>query len=163
MSGNNNNNKEVVLTYEGLKKLENELEYLRGEKRREVAERMKQAKSFGDISENSEYDEARLEQAQIEQRIIQLENTLKNARIIDEDEVNTEKVSIGCKVKILDMDYNEEIEFQIVGSTEADPDEKKISNESPVGSALIGNSVGAVVDVQVPNGTAKFKILEITK
>ena len=160
MSGND---KEVVLTYEGLKKLEKELEYFRGDRRREVAERMKQAKSFGDISENSEYDEARLEQAQIEQRIMELENTLKNARIIDEDDVNTEKVSIGCKVKILDMEFNEEIEFQIVGSTEANPDENKISNESPVGSALIGNSTEAVVDVQVPNGTAKFKILEITK
>jgi len=162
MSGNNND-KEVVLTYEGLKKLESELEHYRGERRREVAERMKQAKSFGDISENSEYDEARLEQAHIEQKIIQLENTLKNAVIIDEDDVNTEKVSIGCKVRVHDPDADEEIEFHIVGSTESNPDEDKISNESPVGSALIGNSVNTVVSVQVPNGLIKFKILEITK
>ena len=160
---NNGKEKEVILTYEGLKKLETELDYFRGAKRREVAERMKQAKSFGDISENSEYDEARLEQAQVEQKIIQLENTLKHARIIDEDDVTTEKVSIGCKVRILDISFNEEIEFQIVGSTEANPEENKISDESPVGSALIGNSVDSVVDVQTPNGTVKFKILEITK
>ena len=164
MSANNNTNgKEVILTYEGLKKLENELDHFRGERRREVAERMKQAKSFGDISENSEYDEARLEQAQIEQRIAQLEGILKNARIIDEDEVSTEKVSIGCKVKIVDVDYDEEIEFQIVGSTEANPNENKISDESPVGSALIGKTINAVVKVQVPNGVASFRILEITK
>ena len=157
------NDKEVVLTYEGLKKLENELEYYRSDRRREVAERMKQAKSFGDISENSEYDEARLEQAQIEQRIIQLESTLKNARIIDEDDVNTEKVSIGCKVKILDIDADEVFEFQIVGSTESNPDESRISNESPVGGALIGHSANATVSVQTPDGVIKFKILEIAK
>ncbi|MDR1061901.1 MAG: transcription elongation factor GreA [Clostridiales bacterium] len=155
--------KEVVLTYEGLKKLESDLEYFRGEKRREVAERMKQAKSFGDISENSEYDEARIEQAQVESRILQLENTLKNARIIDEDDVSTEKVSIGCKVRILDMEFNDEMEFHIVGSTEANPDENKISNESPVGGALVGKEAGQIVDVQAPNGALKFKILEITK
>jgi transcription elongation factor GreA len=124
---------------------------------------MKQAKSFGDISENSEYDEARLEQAQVEQKIIQLENTLKHARVIDEEDVNTEKVSIGCRVKILDIDFNEEIEFQIVGSTEANPAEHKMSNESPVGNALLGHSAGEDVEVQVPNGVAKFRILEITK
>jgi transcription elongation factor GreA len=162
-SNANGAEKEVVLTYEGLKKLESDLEYFRGEKRREVAERMKQAKSFGDISENSEYDEARIEQAQVESRILQLENTLKNARIIDEDDVTTEKVSIGCNVKILDIEFDEEMEFHIVGSTEANPDENKISNESPVGSALMGNGAGSVVDVQAPGGMLKFKILEITK
>jgi len=155
--------KEVVLTYEGLKKLENDLDYYRGEKRREVAERMKQAMSFGDLSENSEYDEARIEQAQVEQKILQLENTLKHARIIDDDDVTTEIVSIGCKVKILDLEYNEEIEFHVVGSTEANPDENKISNESPVGAALLGKEVNNVVDVQVPNGVSKFRILEIKK
>jgi transcription elongation factor GreA len=124
---------------------------------------MKQAKSFGDISENSEYDEARIEQAQVESRILQLENTLKNARIIDEDDVSTEKVSIGCKVRILDMEFNDEMEFHIVGSTESNPDENKISNESPVGSALVGKEAGNIVDVQAPNGVLKFKILEITK
>jgi len=155
--------KEVLLTYEGLKKLESDLEYYRGEKRREVAERMKQAKSFGDISENSEYDEARMEQAQVEARILQLENTLKNARIIDEDDVNTEKVSIGCRVRILDQEFDEESEFHIVGSTEANPIENRISNESPVGAALLGKGVGAVVEVQTPSGLLHFKVLEITK
>jgi transcription elongation factor GreA len=156
-------NKEVVLTYEGLKKLEEELEYLKGVKRREIAERIKQALSFGDISENSEYDEAKNEQAQVEGRIIQLETMLKRAKVIDEDEVSTEKVSIGSKVKLLDLEYNEEVEYSIVGSTEADPSKFKISNESPVGSALIGKTKDSVVDVVVPDGIIKFKILEIYK
>ena len=159
----NNKEKEVLLTFEGLKKLESDLDYYRGEKRREVAERMKQAKSFGDISENSEYDEARIEQAQVESQIILWENMLKNARIIDEDEVTTEKVSIGCKVLLLDMGYKEKIEFHIVGSTEANPSENKISNESPVGNALLGCEVNQVVEVQVPDGVSKFKVLEINK
>ncbi|MDR1439659.1 MAG: transcription elongation factor GreA [Clostridiales bacterium] len=162
-SGANGAEKEIVLTYEGLKKLESDLEYHRGEKRREVAERMKQAMSFGDISENSEYDEAIIEQAEVETRILQLESTLNNARIIDEDDVSTEKVGIGCKVRVLDMEFDDEMEFHIVGSTESDPDEKKISNESPVGSALVGQEVGKIVDVQAPSGVLKFKILEITK
>src|SRR5690242_12335530 len=128
-------NKEVVLTYEGLKKLEDELEVLKGVKRREIAERIKQALSFGDISENSEYDEAKNEQAHIEGRIVQLENMLKHAKVIDEDEVSTDAVSLGSKVKLLDMEFDEEVEYYIVGSTEADPGKFKISNESPVGSA----------------------------
>lgn len=155
--------KEVVLTYEGLKKLEEELEYLRGVKRKEIAERIKQALSFGDISENSEYDEAKNEQAQMEGRIAQLETMLKNAKVIDEEDVSTEKVSIGSKVKLLDMEYNEETEYQIVGSTEADPSRQKISNESPVGSALMGKKKGNVVEVSVPDGVIKFKILKIHK
>ena len=159
----NNKEKEVLLTVEGLKKLESDLDYYRGEKRREVAERMKQAKSFGDLSENSEYDEARIEQAQVEAQIVQWENMLKNARIIDEDEVTTEKVSIGCKVSLLDIGFDEKIEFHIVGSTEANPAENKISNESPVGNALLGSEVNQVVEVQVPNGIAKFKVLQISK
>jgi transcription elongation factor GreA len=152
------NSKEVVLTYEGLKKLEEELEFLRGVKRKEIAERIKQALSFGDISENSEYDEAKNEQAQMEGRIIQLENMLKKAKVIDEDDVSTEKVTLGSKVKLLDIEFNEETEYQIVGSTEADPGKQKISNESPVGSALIGKKKGNVIEVSVPDGVIKFKI-----
>ncbi len=155
--------KEVVLTYEGLKKLEEELEYLKGVKRREIAERIKQALSFGDISENSEYDEAKNEQAHIEGRIAQLETMLKNAKVIDEDEVSTESVSLGSKVKLLDMEFKEEVEYHIVGSTEADPSKFKISNESPVGRALMGRKKGNVVEVSVPDGIIKFKILKIHK
>ncbi len=155
--------KEVVLTYEGLKKLEEELEFLRGSKRKEVAERIKQALSFGDISENSEYDEAKNEQAQVEGRIIQLELMLKNARLIDEDEVKTDVVSLGSKVKLFDIEFDEEIEYHIVGSTEANPMKSKISNESPVGAALMGHKKNEVVEVLVPDGTIKFKILEISK
>lgn len=156
-------NKEVILTYEGLKKLEEELEYLRGVKRKEIAERIKQALSFGDISENSEYDEAKNEQAHMEGRIVQLESMLKHAKVIDEDEVNTDVVSLGSKVKLLDMEFNEEVEYHIVGSTEADPRKSKISNESPVGSALIGKKTGSVVEVSVPDGVIKFKVLQIYK
>ncbi len=155
--------KEVVLTYEGLKKLEEELEFLRGTKRKEVAERIKQALSFGDISENSEYDEAKNEQAQMEGRIIQLESMLKHARVIDEDDVNTDAVGLGSKVKIHDMEFDEEVVYHIVGSTEANPLKSKISNESPVGAALMGHKKDEIVEVQVPDGTMKFKILEISK
>lgn len=156
-------NKQVVLTYEGLKKLEEELEFLKSVKRREIAERIKQALSFGDISENSEYDEAKNEQAHMEGRIAQLESLLKYAKVIDEDEVSTEKVNIGSKVRLLDMEYNEEVEYHIVGSTEANPSKQKISNESPVGSALMDKVRGDVVEVAVPDGIIKFKILEILK
>lgn len=155
--------KEVVLTYEGLKKLEEELEFLRGTKRKEVAERIKQALSFGDISENSEYDEAKNEQAQVEGRIVQLESMLKHARLIDEDEVKTDVVSLGSKVKLFDVEFEEKVEYLIVGSTEANPLKSKISNESPVGAALMGHKVGEIVEVQVPDGAIKFKILEISK
>jgi transcription elongation factor GreA len=155
--------KEVVLTYEGLKKLEEELEFMRGTKRKDIAERIKQALSFGDISENSEYDEAKNEQAQVEGRIVQLESMLKHARVIDEDEVNTDVVSLGSKVKLLDMEYNEEVLYHIVGSTEADPSKSKISNESPVGSALMNKKKGSVVEVSVPDGMIKFKVLSISK
>ncbi len=156
-------NKEVVLTYEGLQKLEQELEFLKTVKRREVAERIKQALSFGDISENSEYDEAKNEQAHVEGRIVQLENMLKNAKVIDEDDIKTDVVSLGSKVILLDMEYNEEIEYYIVGSAEANPSEFKISNESPVGRALMGKEKGTVVDVVVPDGIAKYKIIDIKK
>lgn len=155
--------KQVILTYEGLEKLEKELEYLKITKRRQIAERIKHALSFGDISENSEYDEAKNEQAQIETRIVQIENMLKNAQIIDEEDVNTDSVSLGCRVKVLDIEMDEEVEYYIVGSMEADPAKSKISNESPVGKALIGKKVGDIVDVQVPAGTIQLKILNIDK
>ena len=155
--------KEVVLTYEGLKKLEEELEFLRGTKRKEVAERIKQALSFGDISENSEYDEAKNEQAQVEGRIVQLESMLKHARLIDEDDVKTDVVSLGAKVRLFDIEFEEEVLYLIVGSTEANPLKSKISNESPVGAALMGHKVDDIVEVQVPDGAIKFKILEISK
>jgi len=155
--------KEVILTYEGLKKLEEELEQLRGPKRMEIKERIKQALSFGDISENSEYDEAKNEQAYIEGRIAQIEAMLKNARVIDEEDVSTDKVTIGSKVTLLDMELNEEIVYTIVGSTEADPINFKISNESPVGSALMHKKKGETIEVNVPAGILKFKILKIEK
>jgi transcription elongation factor GreA len=156
-------NKEVVLTFEGLKKLEQELEYLKSVKRREVAERIKQALSFGDISENSEYDEAKNEQAQVEGRIVQLEGMLKRAKVIDEDDIKTDVVSIGSKVSIFDMEFEEEVEYYIVGSTEADPSKYKISNESPVGKALIGKAKDEIVEVKVPDGVIKYKIIDIRK
>jgi transcription elongation factor GreA len=155
--------KEVILTYEGLKKLEEELEQLRGPKRMEIKERIKVALSFGDISENSEYDEAKNEQAYVEGRIAQLEAMLKNARVIDEEDVSTEKVTIGSKVRLLDMEYNDEIVYTIVGSTEANPAQFKISNESPVGAALMHKKKGNIVEVAVPDGILKFKILKIEK
>ena len=156
-------NKEVILTCEGLKKLEKELEFLKGTKRREIAERIKQALSFGDISENSEYDEAKNEQGQIETRIAQIETMLKHAKVIDEDEVRTDRVTLGSKVKLLDIEYDEQLDYQIVGSTEANPSESKISNESPVGKALMGKEKGDIIEVSVPDGIIKFKILEIHK
>ncbi|MGI6623591.1 MAG: transcription elongation factor GreA [Clostridiaceae bacterium] len=155
--------KEVLLTNEGLKKLEEELEFLRGERRKEIAERIKQALAFGDISENSEYDEAKNEQAQNEGRIMQLETMLKNATIIDEDEIDTQVVNLGTKVKIRDIKSKEEYDYQIVGSTEADPASNRISNESPVGSALLGHQVGDIVDIEVPGGKIRFKIVNIYK
>lgn len=156
-------NKEIVLTYEGLKKLEEELDYLKSVKRREVAEKIKIALGYGDLSENSEYDEAKSEQANLEIRIIQIENMLKNAKVIDEDDIKTDAVSVGSKVKLLDQEFNEEIEYNVVGSTEADPSQNKISNESPLGAALIGKKVGNIVEVKAPAGEIKYKILAITK
>lgn len=156
-------NKEVVLTKEGYKNLEEELENLKSVKRMEIAERIKQALSFGDISENSEYDEAKNEQAYVESKIIQVENMLKYSRVIDEDEVKTDAVSLGSKVVVLDMEYKEEVEYHIVGSTEANPMDYKISNESPVGRALLGKKKGKTVSVEVPEGIVKYKILDIHK
>ncbi len=156
--------KQVLLTYEGLKKLEDELDNLKVVRRKDVAEKIKQALAFGDLSENSEYDEAKNEQAQVELRIVQLETMLKNAKIIDEDEIDTDEVSVGSKVKVLDIEFDEEVEYTIVGSTEADPAQFKISNESPIGRALLGRVVGETVKANVPSGDElEFKVLEISK
>ena len=157
------NSKQILLTYDGLQKLESELEYLKTQKRKEVAETIKQALSFGDLSENSEYDEAKNEQAQVEARIVQLEKMLKNAKVIDQDELDLQSVSIGTTVKVYDVEFDEEIEYIIVGSTEADPDNFKISDESPVGKALIGHSINDVVKVDTPGGELEFKVLDIRK
>ena len=154
---------ETLLTYEGLKKLEEELEYLKTQKRREIAERIKVALGFGDLSENSEYDEAKNEQAQVEMRIVELENKLRNVKIIDEDDIETKTVQVGNIVQVLDVEYNEKVEYKIVGSTEADIAENKISNESPIGKALLGRKKNDVVDVETPGGMLQFKILKITK
>ncbi|MBC7765280.1 MAG: transcription elongation factor GreA, partial [Hyphomonadaceae bacterium] len=153
-------NKEIILTYEGLEKLEKELEFLKEVKRNEIAEKIKQARDFGDLSENAEYDEAKNEQGHVEVRIVQLENMLKHARVIDEDDIDTVAVSVGSKVILQDMQEGDTIEYTIVGSTEANPKAGKISNESPVGSALVGKSIGQEVNITVPDGVITFKILE---
>lgn len=153
--------KKYVITYGGVRKLEKELEYLKTTKRREIREKIKLALSFGDLSENSEYDEAKNDQAFVEGRIVQIENMLKNADVIDESDLKSGIISVGSKVTVKDYQFDEEIEFFIVGSAEADPVENKISNESPVGSALIGKKVGDEVDVNVPDGVDKYKILAI--
>jgi len=156
-------NRETILTPEGVAKLEQELQYLKTVRRREVAARIKTAIAFGDLSENSEYDEAKNEQAFIEGRIVTLENMLKNAKVIDDEDITTDVVSIGSTVKVLDVEFDEVLEYTIVGSAEADPSQNKISNESPVGRSLIGQTKGSEVEVAIPDGTIKFKILEINK
>lgn len=155
--------KEVLLTYEGMKAREEELEYLKTQKRKEISEKIKVALGFGDLSENAEYDEAKNEQAEVEMRIIKLEKMLKNAKIIDDDSISTDSVTLGCKVKVLDMDFDEEAEYYIVGSTEADPNQNKVSDESPVGKALLGAKSGETVTVAAPNGEFEMKILEISR
>ena len=155
--------KEVILTLEGLKKLEQEMELLKTTKRREVAARIKQAIEFGDISENSEYEDAKNEQAFIEGRILTLEKMLRNARLIDEVDIHTDVVSVGSTVVIKDIEFDEDIEYTIVGSAEADPGANKISNESPVGRAILGQGIGSIVEVTVPAGVLKYKILNIHK
>ncbi|HLR21247.1 MAG TPA: transcription elongation factor GreA [Tissierellaceae bacterium] len=155
--------KRVFMTAEGLEKMENELDELKSVKRKEVADRIKQALSFGDISENSEYDQAKNEQAQLEEKIIKLEDMLRNSMLIDENEITTDKVSVGSKVLVKDLEYDEEMEYVIVGSAEADPFEGKISNESPLGSSLLGGKQGDIVEVQVPDGNIKYEVVEITR
>ena len=155
--------KEVILTKEGHDKLEQELNYLKTEKRAEIADRIKVALGFGDLSENSEYDEAKNAQAENEVRIAELENKMRHAKIIDEKDIDTETVQIGNKVKVLDMEFNEEVEYTIVGSTEVDLAENKISNESPLGEALLGAKKGKTVEVNAPGGILKYKILDINR
>lgn len=153
--------KEVILTPEGLAKLEQELEDLKTVKRKEVAARIKEAISYGDISENSEYEEAKNEQAFIEGRILTLEKMLRNARIITNEDVDIGIVSIGATVRLKDLEFGDIVEYTIVGSAESDPLNNKISNESPVGQALLGRKKGEIVDVQVPAGVIKYEILDI--
>lgn len=155
--------KKNLLTYKGLKELEDELQDLKVVKRKEVAQKIKEAREQGDLSENAEYDAAKDEQRDIEARIEELEKILKNAEVIDEDEVDLGKINVGCTVKLYDMEFDEEVTYRIVGSTEADILNNKISNESPIGKALIGAKIGQTVDVEGPDGTCQFKILEINR
>jgi transcription elongation factor GreA len=153
--------KEVILTPEGHTKLKEEIEHLSTVKRREVAERIKQAREFGDIAENSEYDDAKNEQAMLEHRIATLEERLKSARVIDKGDVTTDVVSVGTVVRLRDVDARETIEYTIVGSAEANPAEYKLSNESPVGRAILGRKKGETVEVAAPRGSLKYKIMDI--
>jgi transcription elongation factor GreA len=153
--------KEIILTSEGHKKLTEEIEHLSTIKRREVAERIKQAREFGDIAENAEYDDAKNEQAMLEHRIATLEDRLKSARVVSKKEIPTGVVAVGTKVKLRDVDAKETIEYRIVGSAEANPAEHKLSNESPVGKAIIGKKKGETVEVAAPRGSLKFKIMDI--
>ena len=155
-------NKQVKLTEDGLKQLEEELEYLKTKKRKEVSEKIKVALGFGNLSENSEYDEAKNEQAQVEARIVSVENMLKNAIVIDESERDTSKVELGATVTIHDIEFDEDITYKIVGSTEADPDEGRLSDESPLGKSLMGKAEGEMIDVDAPAGVIQYKILKIS-
>ena len=157
------NDKEIVLTAEGLTKLEQELDELKSVHRREVNERIRQAKEFGDISENAEYEDAKQEQAFIEGRILKLEAMIRNARLIDESEYAADEVHLGAIVKVKDLKNNENYEFSIVGSAEADPKNARLSNESPLGRALMGRKKGETVDVTTPRGQMKYKIESINK
>jgi transcription elongation factor GreA len=153
--------KDVLLTPEGYEKLKQEIEYLRNEKRREIADRIRVAREFGDIAENAEYDDAKNEQAMLEHKIAQLEERLVHARVIDTGDVDTSVVSIGSKVRLRDLDAKQTVEYHIVGSAEANPAEQKLSNESPVGKAIMGRKKGETVEVAAPRGSLKFKIMEI--
>ena len=155
--------KKNLMTYEGLKKLENELQELKVVKRKEVAQKIKEAREQGDLSENAEYDAAKDEQRDIEARIDEIEKILKNAEVVVEEEVDLDKISVGCRVKILDMEYDEELDYKIVGSTEANSLKGKISNESPVGKALLGARIGEVVTVETQAGDLNYKVLEIQR
>lgn len=155
--------KQIIITVEGLKKLEVKLEHLKTVRRHDVAERIKQAIDFGDISENSEYEDAKNEQAFIEGEIITLEKMLRNAKLIDESDVGIDVVTVGSTVILKDLEFGDELEYTIVGSAEADPSEFKISNESPVGEAILGQKIGSVVEVNVPAGMLKYEVLNIRK
>jgi transcription elongation factor GreA len=153
--------KEVILTPEGYENLKQELDHLRTDRRREIAERIRVAREFGDIAENAEYDDAKNEQAMLEHKIAQLEERLLSARVITKKEISKDTVSVGSKVRLRDMAANKTFEYHIVGSAEANPAENKLSNESPVGKAIMGHKKGDVVEVSAPRGALKFKILEI--
>ena len=153
--------KKNILTYEGLKKLEDELQDLKVVRRKEIAEKIKEAREQGDLSENAEYDAAKDEQRDIEARIEQIEKILKNAEVVLEEEIDLDKINIGCNVRVLDLEYNEEEEYKLVGSSEASSLQNKISNESPIGRALIGARIGDVVTVEAPAGEIKYKVLSI--
>jgi len=153
--------KKNIMTYAGLKKLQDELQDLKVNQRREIAQKIKEAREQGDLSENAEYDAAKDEQRDIEARIEQIEQILKNAEVVDEDEVDLDVVNIGCLVRVLDIEYDEEEEYKLVGSSEASSLQNKISNESPFGKALIGAKVGDVVEVEAPAGVVKYKVLSI--
>ena len=155
--------KKHILTYAGLKQYEDELQNLKVVRRKEVAQKIKEAREQGDLSENAEYDAAKDEQRDIEARIEEIEKILKNAEVVVEDEVDLDKISVGCQVKILDCEYDEELEYKIVGSTEANSLKGKISNESPVGKALLGAKVGDTVDVETQAGVLQYKVLEIQR
>ena len=155
--------KKHILTYAGLKQYEDELQNLKVVRRKEVAQKIKEAREQGDLSENAEYDAAKDAQRDIELRIEELEKLLKNAEVVVEEEIDVNKINIGCKVKLLDVEYDEEMEFYIVGSTEANSLQNKISNEAPVGRARIGKSVGDVVDVETQAGIIQYKVLEIQR
>ena len=155
--------KQTTVSSEGLKKLQDELEYLKTTKRKEVAEAIKVARAFGDLSENSEYDEAKNEQGAVEQRIAEIEAMLKNVKVINEHDIKTDTVNIGNRVKVMDETFGEELEYTIVGSSETNPLEMKISDESPIGRALIGASIGEVVKAETPGGEVVMKVIEISK
>lgn len=154
---------EIVLTASGLKRIEEELEHLRTVHRREVADRIRDSKQFGELSENSEYEDAKTEQAFVEGRILELKRILHSATVIEDEDIRTDEVGVGSKVKVQEVGAKEKWEFTIVGSVEADPMEDRISNESPVGEALLGHKVGDVIDVETPAGPAKYKIVSIGK
>ncbi len=155
---------ELILTREGYTKIEQEHEYLVSVRRREVAERIKEAISYGDISENSEFDSAKNEQAELEEKILKLENMMRNATIIEDDDINLEVVNVGLTIKVKDLDMDDEIEFTIVGSSEIDPSMNLISNESPIGKELMGKRVGDIAEVMIPDGSIiKFEVMEIYK
>ena len=156
-------NRQFMLTEEGLKQREEELEYLKSVKRKDVADKIKVALSFGDLSENSEYDEAKNEQAQVESRILELETMLKNAVVIDESDLSTDVVKIGGKVKLVDLDSGEEEEYQIVGSTEANPFKGSISDECPIGRAVVGRKLGETIEIEAPGGVIRYQIVEIAR
>ena len=155
--------KKNILTYEGLKKLEDELQDLKVVQRREIAQKIKEAREQGDLSENAEYDAAKDEQRDIEARIEQIEKILKNAEVVLDEEIDLNKISIGCVVRVLDIEYNEEEEYKLVGSSEASSLQNKISNESPIGRTLIGAQVGDIVDVEAPAGVVQYKVLSIQR